>query len=299
MAWSERQRAMLAEMGIRLWSPASVPAAPRVTVASPVAKAAPAVTVVHAAPEPVAPPPGTARAALPAQRAPVRMVNVVDAVTASLSSQQSSPPQQQAPGIETMDWETLRRAVDACRACALCKSRQHAVFGVGHPQAQVMVVGEAPGEQEDRLGEPFVGKSGKLLDNMLAAIGLTRADGDEADATRQVFIANVLKCRPPMNRNPVPEEVVKCEPFLLRQVQLVKPRLILALGRFAIESLLKTQEPVGKLRGRVHRYADVPVVVSYHPAYLLRQPQEKAKTWEDLCLVLDVLRDASTQCELR
>lgn len=205
----------------------------------------------------------------------------------------ASPPARPALSAEIagLDWEALRSAVAGCTACGLCRSRTQSVFGVGHPQARVMVIGEAPGEQEDRQGEPFVGKSGQLLDRMLEALDLSRTATGEAerDAQRQVFIANVLKCRPPLNRNPTPEEVALCEPYLRRQVALVRPRLILALGRFAIESVLQTTEAVGRLRGRVHDYAGVPVVVSYHPAYLLRQPLEKARAWEDLCLAREVL----------
>ena len=150
-----------------------------------------------------------------------------------------------------------------------------------------MIIGEAPGEQEDRQGEPFVGKAGQLLDNMLRAVGLTRA---EAGPEQQVYIANVLKCRPPMNRNPEPQEVAQCEPFLKRQVELVAPKLILAMGRFAVQSILQTGEPIGRLRGRVHAYQGVPVVVTYHPAYLLRNPADKARSWDDLCLAREVLR---------
>ena len=147
-----------------------------------------------------------------------------------------------------------------------------------------MVIGEAPGENEDLQGEPFVGQAGKLLDNMLRAIGL--------DRRRNVYIANVLKCRPPGNRNPDPQEVAQCEPFLRRQVELVQPRIILAMGRFAVQSLLQSQEPVGKLRGRVHSYQGVPLVVTYHPAYLLRNLADKAKAWSDLCLALEVAERA-------
>jgi uracil-DNA glycosylase family 4 len=183
--------------------------------------------------------------------------------------------------IATLDWAALREAVASCRACALCESRQQTVFGVGHPRAHWMIVGEAPGEQEDRLGEPFVGPAGQLLDNMLQAIGLTRA---EAAPERQVFIANTLKCRPPKNRNPEPAETATCAPFLERQIALVQPRIILAMGRFAAQALLASSEPLGKLRGRAHAWRGVPVVVTYHPAYLLRTPADKARAWEDLCL---------------
>jgi DNA polymerase len=186
--------------------------------------------------------------------------------------------------IATLDWPALREAVVGCQACGLCASRRQTVFGVGHTQADWMIVGEAPGEQEDRQGEPFVGAAGQLLDAMLRACG--RARGSE-ETGRGVYIANVLKCRPPANRNPAPEEVLQCEPFLARQVALVQPKLIIAMGRFAVQSLLKTTEPIGRLRGRVHRYEGVPVIVTYHPAYLLRTPVDKAKAWADLCLAMD------------
>jgi DNA polymerase len=151
-----------------------------------------------------------------------------------------------------------------------------------------MIVGEAPGEQEDQSGEPFVGAAGQLLDRMLSAVGLSRAAGADADPARQVFIANVLKCRPPANRNPSPEEVAQCAPFLQRQVALVQPRLILAMGRFAVQALLATDTPIGRLRGQVHRYQGVPTIVTYHPAYLLRNLVDKARAWEDLCLAREV-----------
>ncbi len=150
-----------------------------------------------------------------------------------------------------------------------------------------MIVGEAPGEKEDLLGEPFVGKSGQLLDAMLRAIKLTR---ESAAPSQQVYIANTLKCRPPGNRNPRPEELLRCEPFLVRQLELVRPRIILAMGRFAVQALLRSAEPIGRLRGRVHRYHDVPLVVTYHPAYLLRNPPDKARAWDDLRLAKDVLQ---------
>jgi DNA polymerase len=151
-----------------------------------------------------------------------------------------------------------------------------------------MIVGEAPGEQEDLQGEPFVGAAGQLLDNMLRALGLARRD---APPERSVFIANTLKCRPPRNRNPEPSETALCTPFLERQIELLAPRVILAMGRFAAQSLLATDEAIGKLRGRVHRWRDTPVVVTYHPAYLLRTPADKARAWDDLCLAASLLDD--------
>ena len=176
--------------------------------------------------------------------------------------------------IRDMDWRELKQAVPACTACGLHKGRTQTVFGVGDETADWLLVGEAPGAEEDRLGEPFVGQAGRLLDNMLAALDLKRG--------RNVYIANVLKCRPPANRNPAPEEVAQCAPHLLRQIALIKPKLILAMGRFAVQALLNTEASIASLRGRVHRYAGVPLVVTYHPAYLLRSLPEKAKAWEDL-----------------
>ena len=191
-------------------------------------------------------------------------------------------PALHAGAVAALDWPALREAVAVCRACGLCDSRTQTVFGVGHPQADWMVVGEAPGEQEDRKGEPFVGPAGQLLDAMLRALGVTREA--EGRAAERVYIANTLKCRPPRNRNPAPEEMAACEPFLVRQIQLVQPRIILAMGRFAVQALLRSNEPIGKLRGRVHEYQGVPLVVTYHPAYLLRNLPDKARAWEDLCL---------------
>jgi DNA polymerase len=212
-----------------------------------------------------------------------------------------------------MDWADLQRAVAACTACGLCASRRQTVFGVGHPHAEWMIVGEAPGEQEDLQGEPFVGAAGQLLDQMLRALGLSRTAtpppvfmpagtapssrpvDDDGDPSRRVFIANTLKCRPPRNRNPEPDELARCEPFLRRQVELVRPRLILLMGRFAVKTLLKSDEAIGRLRGSLHRYEGIPVVVTYHPAYLLRNLPDKAKAWADLCFAartMDVLRSA-------
>lgn len=189
--------------------------------------------------------------------------------------------------VASMDWPALRDAVSSCKACALCEGRTQTVFGMGNANAHLMIVGEAPGMQEDRLGEPFVGKSGQLLDSMLRAIRLTR---ETAPASQQVYIANTLKCRPPGNRNPMPEELARCEPFLVRQIELIRPRVILAMGRFAVQSLLRSNEPIGRLRGQIHRYQDVPLVVTYHPAYLLRNPLDKVRAWKDLRFALQVLR---------
>jgi DNA polymerase len=178
---------------------------------------------------------------------------------------------------EPAQWAELRQAVSDCRACSLCESRKQTVFGVGDRKASWMIIGEAPGADEDRQGEPFVGRAGKLLDAMLLAAGLRR---------EQVFIANVLKCRPPDNRDPHQDEIAACSVHLNKQIELLGPDLILAVGRIAAQSLLQTQLPVGRLRGirHVHAATSTPVVVTYHPAYLLRKPSEKSKAWSDLRL---------------
>ena len=185
--------------------------------------------------------------------------------------------------VESMDWEPLQQQVASCDRCGLHLTRTQTVFGTGSQHADWLIIGEAPGEQEDLQGVPFVGRAGILLNNMLQAIGLSR------DA---VYIANVVKCRPPGNRDPAAEESRACFDYLQRQVALLNPRLILVVGRIAAQTLLKTDTPVGKLRGRVHRYPDthIPMVVTYHPAYLLRRPSEKKKSWEDLKLALSTLK---------
>jgi DNA polymerase len=180
-----------------------------------------------------------------------------------------------APLPAGIDWQPLREAVAACTACDLCKTRTQTVFGVGNVRAEWLVIGEAPGAEEDRQGEPFVGRAGQLLNAMLLAIGLPR---------ETVFIANILKCRPPGNRDPKPEEVARCLPFLSAQIALLKPKVMLAVGRIAAQNLLATDAPLARLRGKVHRFgeADTPLIVTYHPAYLLRTPADKRKAWEDL-----------------
>jgi uracil-DNA glycosylase len=252
----ERQRAMLAEMGVRVFAPLSQPGLV----------------------PPPEPPPSFTKVAAPAF-APVRTP------TARAVAPQRVEPVDlaaRAGDIDRMAWDELAKAAAACRACSLCSGRRNAVFGVGDLQPDWLIVGEAPGDSEDLLGEPFAGAPGQLLDNMLKAVGLNRQ--------RKVFLTNVVKCRPPGDRNAQPDEVTQCEPFLRRQVQLLQPRIILAMGRLAVQSLLGSPEPIGKLRGRSHDYLGVPVVVTYHPAYLLRNLPDKAKAWEDLCLALDVLR---------
>lgn len=185
-----------------------------------------------------------------------------------------------APAVRPLDWEDLAVSVSGCTGCELHKGRNNTVFGTGDRQAQWLFVGEAPGAEEDRQGEPFVGQAGQLLNAMLLAIGLRR---------EQVYIANVLKCRPPGNRDPRGEEVQRCEPFLLRQIELLQPKIIVAMGRFAAHSLLKTEEPLGRLRGQRLSYHGTPLVCTYHPAYLLRTPSDKRKAWEDLRLAKAVM----------
>ncbi|HZV99666.1 MAG TPA: uracil-DNA glycosylase [Methylophilaceae bacterium] len=184
--------------------------------------------------------------------------------------------------IMQMGWSALEQAVEHCPACNLCNTRTKTVFGVGDRNADWMFVGEAPGAEEDRKGEPFVGQAGKLLDNMLAAIKLRRGNN--------VYIANVLKCRPPDNRDPHGEEVAQCNPYLLRQVELIKPKLIVALGKFAAQSLLNSNSAIAAMRGKLHDYNGVPVIVTYHPAYLLRNMSDKAKAWEDLCFAVKIMQ---------
>lgn len=180
-----------------------------------------------------------------------------------------------------MDWDALRSTVLACTRCDISKTRTQAVFGTGNQQASWMIIGEAPGAEEDRQGEPFVGKAGKLLNNMLAAIGMPR---------ETVYIANVLKCRPPNNRDPKPDEAVNCRGYLERQIALVNPDLILVVGRIAAQNLLQTQSPLARLRNQEHRapLSGTPVIVTYHPAYLLRQPADKRKAWQDLLFAREV-----------
>ena len=288
-----RQRAMLAEMGVRVWWPESIAsedAAPvepaTAAVAAPTRPAEVTRTPTHVTPvqplQPTMPP--SKPAASPLVATPVVLGRRPD-------------------GVDRMDWLRLQQAVADCEACDLCKTRKNTVFGVGAqapegqaPQVDWMIVGEAPGENEDLQGEPFVGQAGKLLDNMLKACGLSR-HAERGPDGGGVYIANVLKCRPPGNRNPRPEEVVQCEPYLQRQIALLQPKIIIAMGRFAVQTLLQGSvpqveaAPLGKLRGQVYDYHGVPVVVTYHPAYLLRRLSEQAKACAGLCLAMAHLRE--------
>ncbi|WJF89232.1 uracil-DNA glycosylase family protein [Paraburkholderia bonniea] len=215
--------------------------------------------------------------------------------SASLSTPTPMPLAAPSPltapsSVAMLDWDALSQRVAHCEDCRLCEKRRNTVFGVGDRHADWMLVGEAPGENEDRLGEPFVGQAGKLLDSMLQALALERQSN--------VYIANVIKCRPPGNRNPEPDEVARCEPYLQRQVALVQPKLIVAFGRFAAQTLLRSTASIASLRGRVHEYEGVPVIVTYHPAYLLRSLPDKARAWQDLCLARATWRDALTEASV-
>ena len=261
-----RRRACLEAMGIELWR----------AKASANRNQGRAEVVEHSLPEEshreqqsVAPP-GRASGVEPAQETPDRSAITA---TAAAATESALPPLESA--VSTLDWEALHATVASCEACDLHQTRTQTVFGVGDRQARLMVVGEAPGADEDRQGEPFVGRAGQLLNAMLEAIGFRRD---------QVYIANIIKCRPPGNRDPHAEEAAACQPFLHRQIALIQPRLILSVGRISAHNLLGTEEAVGRLRGRTHRFdpGDIPLIVTYHPAYLLRRPQEKAKAWADL-----------------
>lgn len=262
-----RQRAMLREMGIHLFEATREPA--RMDGPSPAVAGRTAARLAAGAVAPVA-------------QAHEQETAVAAPLLARAARSAPSTSAQPAAAIDAMDWAPLAQAAAVCRACALCEGRRHAVFGSGDRQADWLIVGDAPGDNEDLQAEPFVGQAGQLLDNMLRALGLNRR--------QQVYLTNALKCRPPGNRNPEPAEAATCEPYLRRQVELLQPRIILAMGRFAVQSLLQSSEPIGKLRGRVHRYQGVPVIVTFHPAYLLRNLPEKARAWADLCLALEVLQ---------
>lgn len=286
------QRFWLREIGMeRLWlrpAPAAERPAPQpqVPVSKPVlpaeVPAAPASAPAPARPaaaEPAAPP-ATGRPGIPAS---ILNRSGPPPRPAPKVAEEAPPPAPipVAEAVRNASLDEMREQVVACEACGLCKGRRNAVFGHGGQPTRWLVVGEAPGEQEDRQGQPFVGRSGQLLDAMLSAVSMSRE--------RDVFITNVIKCRPPGNRNPKPEEIAACSPYLMRQIALLKPQRILVLGRFAAQTLLGTDATIGSLRGRIHQLKtedgqQIPVVVSYHPAYLLRSPAEKARAWQDLKL---------------
>ena len=221
---------------------------------------------------------------------PVWRARAVPAVSLPVSQEpavEGAAPAALAGTAQDADaWSELQAKVRACTLCGLHRGRTQTVFGVGRRDARLFVIGEAPGADEDRQGEPFVGRAGQLLNAMLRSIGLPRAE---------VFIANILKCRPPNNRDPEPTESASCTPYLTQQIDLVQPRVLLAVGRIAAQWLLQTDAPIGRIRGRVMSYGarNTPLVVTYHPAYLLRSPVEKAKAWTDLCLVKELLSRTS------
>jgi DNA polymerase len=236
-----------------------------------VSRSAPGIEAFEAPPEGIAPIPKPEM-----QRARADASLHARAEAPAAARRELPPATSYQRGPLAADWPGLRAQVAGCTACEqLCKTRTQTVFGVGNQQADWLIIGEAPGADEDRQGEPFVGRAGQLLNAMLLAIGLPR---------ETVFIANVLKCRPPGNRDPRPEEVTNCLPFLTRQIALLKPKIILVVGRIAAQTLLATDAPLARLRGKLHRFgeADTPLVITYHPAYLLRTPADKRKAWEDL-----------------
>lgn len=261
-------------MGVDVWVARNDVAAPAIAATESDTATTRESDVSAARPDAV-PPPGSAALSPPTAESRLVSQNAfADAVPAALDTPCSD-----------LDWSELQARVANCHACGLHENRTQTVFGVGDRQADLMVIGEAPGADEDRQGEPFVGRAGQLLNAMLSAIGFAR---------EQVYIANIVKCRPPGNRDPHVEEAAACQPYLQRQIALMEPKLILAVGRVSAHNLLGSDEAVGRLRGRTHRIdpGDIPVIVTYHPAYLLRRPQEKSKSWQDLQAAWRVLNSA-------
>jgi DNA polymerase len=213
-------------------------------------------------------------------------IPVAAAAVPSVEAAEMSPASVPASQLDNLDWPELKQRVRDCTACRLRAGCMQTVFGVGDETADWLFVGEGPGAEEDAHGEPFVGQAGKLLDSMLAAIKLKRGNN--------VYIANIVKCRPPGNRNPQADEIAQCLPYLQRQIALIQPKLIVALGKTAATALLGTEATLGSLRGKLHDYRGIPLLVTYHPAYLLRSPMEKAKTWQDLCFALRVQHSEKT-----
>ena len=193
-------------------------------------------------------------------------------------------PESQMTTLEDMDWTLLEKTAKSCEKCKLRSGCQQVVFGVGDQNADWLFIGEGPGAEEDARGEPFVGRAGKLLDNILLAMGFSRS--------KKIYIANIVKCRPPNNRDPEPEEIHACTPYLLRQIELIRPKIIITLGRVAAQTLLENEAPLSALRKKVHEFHKIPLVATYHPAYLLRSPKEKRKVWEDLCFAQHVSENA-------
>jgi DNA polymerase len=293
MAMDERRRlGYLSTMGVDVWVPRHVAAGRIDTPEEIVLVEASRVPPPTPPTEPADPRPVPPSSQPTSQTLPVRAVagdvlpdSVAPEPVKSGPAELDLPEGLSSPDPAGMDWGALETAVSACRACGLCETRTNTVFGVGDRNADLLIIGEAPGAEEDRAGEPFVGRAGQLLNRMLAAIGLGRD---------QVYIANVLKCRPPGNRDPRPEEAKQCEAYLMRQIELLGPRAILCVGRVAAQHVLQTDAPLGSLRGRwlEFRAGAMPLRVTYHPAYLLRSPDQKVKAWEDLVEVARRLRDA-------
>ena len=309
-----RQRAMLQEMGIHVWLPAPM-------ADEPVFEPPPVAVIRAAAPVRVAPPPSPPAPAqtviqAPRSAGPVPIaVAIENTVAPVISSRAVAPkflkadiavpptgtPSVLAEGIASMDWPALTETLANCQACQLCTDRRAPVFGgadsAAPRRADWLVVGEPPEDAEERQGTPFVDQVGQLLDNMLKAVGASR-QGEHPTGRGVAYVTNVVKCRPALARNPTPQELAVCENFLRREVALVQPKVILAMGRFAAQTLLHgnlpegSKIPFGKLRGQLYRYQGIPVVVSYHPSYLLRTPLDKARAWADLCLALDVVQRA-------
>ena len=277
----ERQTAMLHAMGITQWQAQNFE---ENTAPEPVnsAQEAPEIVAKFLPPTPPAP--------------------AVTTVSVPLPLSLSRPV-----GVETMDWLQLQDAVRGCQACALCENRKNAVFGTGQaalqahlvPRVDLLVVGEVPNEDEDAQGQPFTGPAGILLDNMLRSV---QVNGAPLGIKTNVFLAHALKCRPANHRNPSAEELATCQPYMLRQIALLQPKIILVMGRFAVQSLLGSVQPMGKLRGQIHHLdgvlSHIPVIVSYHPAYLINHLEDKAKAWQDLLLVMQTLESTIPTPEL-
>jgi DNA polymerase len=280
-----RRLGYLAAMGIRVWVPRQAEGEPSGDGSTMVGAAhleGPVDPASRVVPIPASPSPS------PREASGLRADPARTAAQAGALSLAPDPARRESvpEGPARLDWDALQSAVSGCRACVLCETRTQTVFGVGCRDADLLIIGEAPGADEDRRGEPFVGRAGQLLNRMLAAIGLAR---------EQVFIANVLKCRPPGNRDPRGDELTACGGYLSRQIELIQPRLILCVGRIAAQSLLGTEESLGRLRGRWFALGPdgVPLRVTYHPAYLLRSPEQKSKAWDDLLAVAERLRAGS------
>ena len=296
----DRQRAMLAEMGVRVWWPQPSDAAPQAVAevvpgrATDLAAPAPGVSVVAPLASPVRPMPTAApTASVPAQAPATRPATREPVALAPAPVQAKAPVFAPLPeGLSSMGWAQLQTAVQACQSCALGAARQTPILGSGQGTAQWMVVGDLPSDSDEPSGQPFTGPEGVLLDNMLKAVGVRRqGSAQNADARAdlpEACLTHAVKCRPQNGRNPETSELATCAAYLSRQVTLVQPRVILAMGRFAIQSLLGSTEPMGKLRGRLHDFQGVPVVVTYPPSSLLRNPADKAKAWADLVLALSV-----------